>query len=64
MREWRERQREMVEAILRQRDMYRTLLAQSTPLPLETGPAHDETDDATGGSPVAIVMAQVDTETS
>lgn len=29
----RDRQKEMVQAIINQRDMYRTLLAQSTPLP-------------------------------
>ncbi len=31
----RERQKEMVESIVKQRDMYRVLLAQSTPLPAE-----------------------------
>ena len=36
MRDARERQKEMVEAIVKQRDMYRTLLAQSTPLPMES----------------------------
>ena len=36
LRDGRERQKEMVEAIVQQRDMYRTLLAQSTPLPLST----------------------------
>ena len=36
LREARERQKEMVEAIVKQRDMYRTLLAQATPLPLES----------------------------
>ena len=33
LNESRERQKEMVQAIINQRDMYRTLLAQSTPLP-------------------------------
>ena len=33
LREARERQKEMVSAVVKQRDMYRTLLAQSTPLP-------------------------------
>ena len=33
LKESRERQREMVQAIVNQRDMYRTLLAQATPLP-------------------------------
>ena len=33
LRETRERQKEMVSAVVKQRDMYRTLLAQSTPLP-------------------------------
>ena len=36
LRERRERQKEMVEAIVKQRDMYRTLLAQATPLPQES----------------------------
>ena len=36
LREGRERQKEMVEAIVQQRDMYRTLLAQATPLPQES----------------------------
>ena len=36
LRDARERQKEMVEAIVKQRDMYRTLLAQSTPLPTES----------------------------
>lgn len=36
LRDGRERQKEMVEAIVQQRDMYRTLLAQSTPLPQES----------------------------
>ena len=36
LREARERQKEMVFAVVKQRDMYRTLLAQSTPLPAET----------------------------
>lgn len=33
LRESREKQKEMVESIVKQRDMYRILLAQSTPLP-------------------------------
>ncbi len=33
MKESTERQKEMVHAIINQRDMYRTLLAQATPLP-------------------------------
>ena len=33
MKESTDRQKEMVQAIINQRDMYRTLLAQSTPLP-------------------------------
>jgi nucleoprotein TPR len=36
LKESRERQREMVQAIVNQRDMYRTLLAQATPLPGDT----------------------------
>ena len=36
LRERRERQKEMVEAIVKKRDMYRTLLAQATPLPQES----------------------------
>lgn len=36
MKESMERQKEMVQAIVIQRDMYRTLLAQSTPLPGES----------------------------
>ena len=36
LREARERQKEMVTAVVTQRDMYRTLLAQSIPLPSET----------------------------
>ena len=35
LREGRERQKETVEAIVQQRDMYRVLLAQSTPLPAD-----------------------------
>ena len=41
LREGRERQREMVSAVVQQRDMYRTLLAQSTPLPGDTTMATD-----------------------
>jgi len=33
LREARERQKEMVKAIVNQRDMYQRLLAQATPLP-------------------------------
>ena len=33
MKESTDRQKEMVQAIINQRDMYRTLLAQATPLP-------------------------------
>lgn len=36
LKESRERQKEMVQAIVNQRDMYRTLLAQATPLPGDT----------------------------
>lgn len=36
MREARERQKEFVQSIVNQRDMYRTLLAQATPLPPDT----------------------------
>ena len=36
LKEGRERQKEQVEAIVQQRDMYRLLLAQSTPLPADT----------------------------
>lgn len=36
MKESTDRQKEMVQAIINQRDMYRTLLAQSTPLPGES----------------------------
>lgn len=38
LHEARERQREMVESIVKQRDMYRTLLAQATPLPPDKSP--------------------------
>lgn len=37
LKESRERQKEMVQAIVNQRDMYRTLLAQATPLPEDSG---------------------------
>ena len=37
LKENRERQKEMVQAIINQRDMYRTLLAQATPLPEDSG---------------------------
>lgn len=55
----RDRQKEMVQAIVNQRDMYRTLLAQSTPLPGESPRARRtsggqgmpvETDSAGGAS--------------
>ena len=36
LKDARERQKEMVQAIVNQRDMYRTLLAQATPIPGET----------------------------
>ena len=36
LREARERQKELVQSIVNQRDMYRTLLAQTTPLPRDT----------------------------
>ena len=55
----RDRQKEMVQAIVNQRDMYRTLLAQNTPLPGDSpsrGPRrssgglsmHVETDSVSG----------------
>lgn len=37
LREGREKQKELMEAISKQRDMYRILLAQSTPIPEEVG---------------------------
>lgn len=51
LKESRERQKEMVQAIVNQRDMYRTLLAQATPIPGETsqnrkGEGMDTTDSA------------------
>lgn len=39
LKESRERQREMVQAVVNQRDMYRTLLAQTTPLPGDASPS-------------------------
>ena len=51
----RDRQKEMVQAIVNQRDMYRSLLAQSTPLLGDSPRArrlsgmHVEKDSATGG---------------
>ena len=33
LKDFREKQKDMVQAIVNQRDMYRTLLAQATPLP-------------------------------
>ena len=57
----RDRQKEMVQAIVNQRDMYRTLLAQNTPLPGDSpssrGPRRSsgglsmlvETDSVSGG---------------
>ena len=44
LKESRERQKEMVESIVKQRDMYRILLAQSTPLPDE----HTDTSQVRG----------------
>lgn len=56
----RDRQKEMVQAIVNQRDMYRTLLAQNTPLPGDSPSSRDprrssgglsmlvETDSASG----------------
>lgn len=41
LREARERQKGMVEAIVSQRDMYRTLLAQATPLPAKSSTVGD-----------------------
>lgn len=55
----RDRQKEMVQAIVNQRDMYRTLLAQNTPLPGDSPRAKRlsgrpdmsvETDSATAGN--------------
>ena len=45
LKESRERQKEMVESIVKQRDMYRILLAQSTPLPDD----HTDTSQVRGG---------------
>ena len=66
----RERQKEMVSAIVKQRDMYRTLLAQSTPLPTET-PGSKEisvtTPDTKEMESVAMVVTpskQTDLETT
>ena len=68
LREARERQREKVEAIVKQRDMYRTLLAQTTPLPPETGlmPVAKVATPGQGEGSVAMVttVSQVDQETS
>ena len=63
----------MVSAVVKQRDMYRTLLAQSTPLPLETGQTplskvvSEVTPTRRGVEPVAMVATpsfQVDPETT
>ena len=73
LRDGRERQKEMVSAVVKQRDMYRTLLAQSTPLPLESGqtPVSKIVSEITparrGVEPVAMVATpsfQVDPETT
>ena len=77
LREARERQKEMVSAIVKQRDMYRTLLAQSTPLPgettLDTQPSPRSGKLASAGIPpggegaehvtMATTPSQVDVET-
>ena len=70
LRDGRERQKEMVSAVVKQRDMYRTLLAQSTPLPLESGQTKvvsEVTPARRGVETVAMVATpsfQVDPETT
>ena len=71
LREARERQKEMVSAVVKQRDMYRTLLAQSTPLPgdIVTPPRSKVASAATreGEESVAMVTTPaqvVDMETA
>lgn len=49
LKESRERQREMVQAIVNQRDMYRTLLAQATPLPGDTSLSPSRSRRGAGG---------------
>lgn len=73
LKESRERQREMVQAIVNQRDMYRTLLAQATPLPGDSsfsptrsgrrdtrGEGEDMTDSPGGAG--GVEMAEVKKE--
>lgn len=58
----------MVSAVVKQRDMYRTLLAQSTPLPVETGQTPGSKVTPTKGAEavavVTIPTTQIDQETT
>ena len=57
----RDRQKEMVQAIVNQRDMYRSLLAQSTPLPGDG--MHVERDSAASGGGGLKEMSEEDDAT-
>ena len=57
LQESRERQTEIVKSIVNQRDMYRTLLAQSTPLPPDTSMSTQQMSELQGDDSVTTDSA-------